>query len=112
MEAISQLAALTGMAMSTTMTQHSDKQIDEVNESGFIGKYMGCNVVALTNAFEADGVTPILKTNWLYIIPGGMTGDTRNLKIVNEGTLCLLMRRILTTLCTKCGLRSSSARRS
>lgn len=87
MEAISQLAALTGMAMSTTMTQHSDKQIDEMNESGFIGKYMGCNVVALTNAFEADGVTPILKTNWLYIIPGGMTGDTRNLKIVNEGNV-------------------------
>lgn len=87
MEAISQLAALTGMAMSTTITQHSDKQIDEVNESGFIGKYMGCNVVALTNAFEADGVTPILKTNWLYIIPGGMTSDTRNLKIVNEGNV-------------------------
>ena len=87
MEAISQLAALTGMAMSTTITQHSDKQIDEVNESGYIGRYMGCNVVALTNAFEADGVTPILKTNWLYIISGGMTGDTRNLKIVNEGNV-------------------------
>lgn len=87
MEAISQLAALTGMAMSTTITQHSDKQIDEVNESGYIGRYMGCNVVALTNAFEADGETPILKTNWLYIIPGGMTGDTRNLKIVNEGNV-------------------------
>ena len=87
MEAISQLAALTGMAMSTTITQHSDKQIDEVNESGYIGRYMGCNVVALTNAFEADGVTPILKTNWLYIIPGGMTGDARNLKIVNEGNV-------------------------
>lgn len=87
MEAISQLAALTGMAMSTTITQHSDKQIDEVNESGYIGRYMGCNVVALTNAFEADGVTPILKTNWLYIIPGGMTSDTRNLKIVNEGNV-------------------------
>ena len=87
MEAISQLAALTGMAMSTTITQHSDKQIDELNESGYIGRYMGCNVVALTNAFEADGVTPILKTNWLYIIPGGMTGDTRNLKIVNEGNV-------------------------
>ena len=87
MEAISQLAALTGMAMSTTMTQHSENQINELNDSGFIGRYMGCNVIALTNAFEADGVTPILKTNWLYIIPGGMTGDTRNLKVVNEGAV-------------------------
>lgn len=87
MEAISQLAALTGMAMSTTMTQHSENQINELNDSGFIGRYMGCNVIALTNAFEADGVTPILKTNWLYIIPGGMTGDARNLKVVNEGAV-------------------------
>lgn len=87
MEAVSQLAGLTGMAMSSELTQHSDKQIDELNESGFIGRYMGCNVIALTNAFEADGVTPVLQTNWLYIIPGGMTGDTRNLKVVTEGSV-------------------------
>jgi hypothetical protein len=87
MEAVSQLASLTGMAMSNSLTQHSENQINELNDSGFIGRYMGCNVIALTNAFEADGVTPILQTNWLYIIPGGMTGDTRNLKVVTEGSV-------------------------
>lgn len=85
--AVSQLASLSGMAMSDTATQFSNNQIDEMNESGFIGRYMGCNVIAMNNAYEADGVTPVLKTNWLYIVPGATTGDARNLKLVNEGAV-------------------------
>ena len=39
----------------------------------------------MTNAYEEGSVTPILDEDWLYILPGGMSADMRNLKIVNEG---------------------------
>lgn len=85
--AVSQLAPLTGMAMSSALTQHSENQINEMNENAFIGKYNGCNVLAMTNTYEEGKTTPILDPDWLYIIPGGMTGDARNLKVVNEGNV-------------------------
>ena len=83
--AVSQLAPFTGMAMSATQTQFSDDLINENNNNAFIGRYNGCNVVAMTNAYEEGKTTPILNPDWLYILPGGMTGDVRNLKVVNEG---------------------------
>ena len=83
--AVSQLAPLVGMAMSSTINQRSDNAMDEFNANGFIGRYNGAAVVALENAYEDGATTPILHDDWLYIIPGGMTADTRNLKIVNEG---------------------------
>jgi len=83
--AVSQMAPLTGMAMSQTQTQRSPGMIDEYNDNGFIGRYNGVNVLAMTNAYEAGKTTPILKDNWLYIIPGAVSADMRNLKIVNEG---------------------------
>ena len=83
--AVSQLAPLVGMAMNNTIDQHSNNAMDEFNANGFIGRYNGSQVVALQNAYEDGKTTPILKDNWLYIIPGGMTGDARNLKVVNEG---------------------------
>ena len=83
---VSRLASLTGMAVNATPTmQYSGAMLDERNQNGFIGKYNGCDVVAMTNAYDEDGVTPILAANWLYIIPGGMSADMRNLKLVNEG---------------------------
>lgn len=87
--AISQLAGLTGMVMNPGAAnpswQRSGNMIDEFNANGFIGTYKGCNVVKLVNGYRDDEVTPILDPNWIYIIPAGMTGDARNLKIVNEG---------------------------
>lgn len=86
MAAVSQLAPLTGMAVNATPTmQYSANMIDEHNLNGFIGKYNGCDVVSMVNAYDEDGVTPVLDTSWLYIIPGGMSADARNLKLVNEG---------------------------
>lgn len=86
--AVSQLAPLTGMAINSTPTyQFSGRMIDEHNENGFIGMYNGCNVMSMTNAYEEGSTTPILSASWIYIIPGGMTGDTRNLKVVNEGNV-------------------------
>lgn len=84
-EAVSKLAGLTGMEMGNSMTQRSHNMVDEYNENGFIGKYNGCNVIAMTNAYEEGSTDPILNPNWLYIVPGNMSSDMRNLKIVNEG---------------------------
>ena len=82
---VSELAPLTGMAMNANTNAFSGNLIDEHNNNGFIGKYIGCDVVAMNNAYDDDGVTPILATDWLYIIPGGQSADMRNLKVVNEG---------------------------
>lgn len=83
-EAVGKMAGLVGMAMGDQM-QRSDAMINEYNENGFIGKYMGCNVIALANACEEGSTEPILNPNWLYIVPGNMSSEGRNLKIVNEG---------------------------
>ncbi len=84
--AVSQLAPFTGMAINATPTmQYSGNMLDERNANGFIGNYNGCAVVGMDNAYDNDGVTPILATDWLYIIPGGQSAEARNLKVVNEG---------------------------
>lgn len=82
---VSQLAGWTGMAVNANSMQYSGNLIDERNNNGFIGNYNGCSVVGMTNAYEEDGITPILNPNWLYILPGGQTAEARNLKLVNEG---------------------------
>ncbi|MBP5423985.1 MAG: hypothetical protein J6Y78_16250 [Paludibacteraceae bacterium] len=83
--AVGQLANYTGMAVSSTGVQFSGGMIEENNNNGFIGKYKACDVIAMTNAYEEGSTTPILATNWIYIIPGGQSAEMRNLKIVNEG---------------------------
>lgn len=83
--AVAQLAPLTGMAINASSTQFSGNMIDENNNNGFIGKYNACDVVAMTNAYEEGATTPILAADWLYILPGGISADMRNLKVVNEG---------------------------
>jgi hypothetical protein len=87
--AVSQLAGITGMVMNEGATnpsiQRSPAMVDEFNGNGFIGMYNGCRVVAMQNGYRDDSTTPILNPNWIYIIPGGATGDARNLKIANEG---------------------------
>lgn len=84
--AVAQLAPFVGMQVNATPTmQYSGGQIEERNGNGFIGRYLGADVVAMNNAYEDDGVTPILDIDWLYIIPGGQSAEMRNLKVVNEG---------------------------
>ena len=86
--AVGQLAPLTGMAINATPTyQFSGNLIDEHNNNGFIGNYNGCKVVSMENAYEDGATTPILATDWLYILPGAVSADMRNLKIVNEGNV-------------------------
>lgn len=85
--AVSQLAALTGFQFSSTQNQFSPSIIDEYNNNGRIGRYNGCEVVEMQNGYEPGSTSPILNASWIYIIPGGLSGDARNLKVVNEGGL-------------------------
>lgn len=85
MAAVAQLAPLSGMAINSTTNQFSGNMIDEHNNNGFLGRYNGCDVIAMNNTYEDGSTTPILATDWIYILPGGMSADMRNLKIVNEG---------------------------
>lgn len=85
-EAVSQLAPLTGMQQdATSPRQYSDTMIDEFNASGYIGRYKGCPVIVMENAYENGKTTPLLKPNWLYLVPAGLTSETKNLKVVEEG---------------------------
>jgi len=83
-DAVGKMAGITGMEMGNQM-QRSDNMVNEYNENGFLGKYNGCNVIAMANAYEEGSTEPILNPNWLYIVPGNLSSDGRNLKIVNEG---------------------------
>lgn len=88
--AVGQLAGITGMASNaggTLIVNPSDNMIDEYNDNGLIGRYIGCDVVKLQNNLQDDGVTPTLAVDWLYILPGSVSADMRNLKIVNEGNV-------------------------
>ena len=49
--------------------------------------YNGANVLALENTYFDGTTTPVLATDWLYLLPAGVSGDMRNLKVVNEGNL-------------------------
>lgn len=82
---ISQLAELTGFAADTTKKQFAGPIIEEYNANGFIGRYYGADVVQLTNAYGRDGVTPLVDTNALFIMPKGISQDLRPLKILREG---------------------------
>ena len=85
-EAVSQLAPLVGMQQDSTHPRmYSDSMIDEFNNSGYIGRYKGCPVIVMENAYENGKTTPLLKPNWLYLVPAGLTSDTKNLKVVEEG---------------------------
>ena len=84
--AVQQLAPLAGMQMDAT-ARYSDSMLNERNENGFLGKYNGCNVVSLANTYFDGTTTPVLATDWIYFLPAGISGDMRNLKVVNEGGL-------------------------
>lgn len=83
--AVGQVSPLAGFAAGNNQTQFSNNIIDEHNENGFIGRYNGCDVMAMVNGYEEGSTQPILNANWLYLVPAGMSGSARNLKLVNEG---------------------------
>lgn len=79
----SQLAGLTGFDSRT-----SDNIIDEYNNNGLIGTYIGSSVVTLMNRYaddtSLDDSNLVLRNDLLYTLPVG-TAAERPLKVVMEG---------------------------
>lgn len=78
------VAALTGFTDSSTTT-FADSIIEGYHQSGIIGSYRGARVLPMLNAYEADGVTPILDPSYIYMMSLAGSPDQRSLKVVNEG---------------------------
>ena len=89
-EAVGKLAGMTGfVTVQPTTTngamQFSNDIINEFNRSGMVGAYRGASVVKMVNPYEDDGVTPLLDTGKLFLLPTGAAAEARPLKIVEEG---------------------------
>lgn len=87
-EMAAQLSELTGFKASAETQQFNNELIKEFNDKGYIGKYMGCDVLAMTNPYlnETD-TTPVFDTNKLYILPAAASVDMRPLKVLFEGNV-------------------------
>lgn len=86
--AVQQIASIVGWAPATATVGYapvSDKMIDEYNDTGLIGTYIGNKVMVMPNGYRDNQITPILAADKLYVIPGNVSADQRNLKVVNEG---------------------------
>lgn len=85
-EMISQLSDLTGFKASVEAQQFNNELIKEHNDKGFIGKYNGCDVLAMTNPYMNESDTkPVFDTNKLFILPAAASVDMRPLKVLFEG---------------------------
>lgn len=84
-DAVEDFFSIAGAQINSSTVQYSGSMIDELNANGFIGKYNGASLVKLQNAYEDDGVTPVLNPDWFYILVSGVSKDQMNLKALNEG---------------------------
>ena len=82
---VEDLFAITGATVSANSVMYSGSMLDEKNNNGYLGRYNGTSVVKLQNAYEDDGITPVLNPDWLYIMVSGISKDQMNLKVLNEG---------------------------
>jgi len=84
---IQKLAEQTGFTAATGTQQFSPEIINEFNKTGRIGYYGGASVVQFVNPYEHDGVTPLMKSNVLYVIPTAARVEDRPLKVVRKGSI-------------------------
>lgn len=84
---IQKLAEQTGFTAATGTQQFSPNLIDEFNKTGRIGFYNGASVVQFVNPYEADGITPVMLKDALYIIPTAARVEDRPLKVVRKGNI-------------------------
>lgn len=69
---VGDLQALAGLIQGTGFvgTQGSQKLLDEQNANGYIGRYLGSDVVVLNNPIEKrTGFNTVLKRGYIYIVP-------------------------------------------
>lgn len=84
-DSVEDFFGIAGAPINANTVQYSGSLIDEMNNNGYIGKYNGASLVKMQNAYDEDGVTPILNPDWLYIMVSGISRDMMNLKVLNEG---------------------------
>ena len=65
--------------------QMSDNMIDEMNANGYLGRYFGASVVALTNNYKDYTIDPTFDPNWLYIMLTNANKEARVLKVLEVG---------------------------
>ena len=82
---VEDLLPLAGVNVNNSTKQYSGNMLDEYNNNGYLGRYRGAAVQKMVNALEDDGVTPVLNTDWIYIMVPGISRDQMNLKALNEG---------------------------
>ncbi len=62
----------------------SERMKDELNNYGYIGRYLGADVIVLPQSFtDIDNATPVINDGYCYIIPTG--SDEKPLKVAFEG---------------------------
>jgi len=83
--AVEGLFNLAGAPVNNNSVQYSGSMIDEKNNNGYLGRYNGCSVISMVNAYEDGKTTPILNPDWIYIVSAGVSNDQKNLKVLNEG---------------------------
>lgn len=84
-DSVEDFFGIAGASINANTVQYSGSMLDEMNQNGYIGKYNGNALVKLQNAYEDDGVTPVLNPAWFYIMVNGVSKDQMNLKVLNEG---------------------------
>lgn len=77
--AISQVSALPGANLT------SDAMKDEINNNGYLGRYNGASMFALTNDYKDFSNETFLATDWLYIILNSANRAARAIKVVERG---------------------------
>ena len=65
----------------------SDKQKEEANENGFLGKWKGYNCIVLPAVYKQGTTEFAFSSDTIYILP---SSDNKPIKIVNEGKVLVM----------------------
>lgn len=59
----------------------SDSMLDEINQSGFLGKWKGHDCLALPTVYKADSEDFVFDPNVIYVLPS----DSKLIRVINRG---------------------------
>lgn len=83
-EKISLVGTKTALARLQDMQTASDKQKDEMNDNGYIGKWYGYNCVALPNVFKEGTTDFAFDADTIYILA---SENNKPIKLINRGSV-------------------------